>query len=920
MLRLGLRTVLTATLIGLGAAQAAATIAFSRSTLSRQLGSDGPQVIHLADVNEDGIDDLIAVDRGADEFIVFLNPGDGSFGGGDVVPTDAGPVAVTTGDFNRDGNVDILTVNQVAGSVSVFVGDGTGTFDTGGRSDTAVGADVRGVVVFDFDDDAIDDAVVISGSRIYSLRSAGDGTLELLNPEGLRTQSSNGTTFDVAAGEIDDDSTPDIVVSNRDDQQVVVFLSNGDGTFTRGAFLNAGQEPTAVELADVDGDSVDDLLVVDASEDLGSFGLEVYVFLGRGDAGGTFEEPETATAGEEAFALATFDADNDNRVDIVVTNANVAQQEPMSVLCQPSDICNLVIPGTPLEAGIWRPGDFLPSLALPNLAQVAVATGRLNGDELDDIASLGSDRQTIGIFLNTSTAGAQTPQPTTPGGVATPTPTGPTATPTPTNTPRPTATPTPIPTLPLGRCEITLRSSVPSEIDPVAMAVADFDRDGRQDVAVADFSGNRVVVFFSAFDSGITTSEDTCPKLDLTVRQTIRGINAPVDLVAADFDRDRRPDLAVIGRDGVTTLFGPGARSAFVQAPTIAAGSDPREVAVEDFNRDGVPDLIVADAGGTSILFFLGVTDREFPFDLESCPYNIRKQSSRVVATDLNRDARADFVVASEQTNDLSVFLRNPNETLDCTSVDRAFSAVAPIGLSGPPRGILARVFDLTDSVPDLAVGVAGTTAAGQVRVLPGQMSGSTGVRYGSGAALADGGDPLSGPRDIVSGDIDRDARADIVVLDTAGGNDVVVYLGQDDGAFGAPLIPESSGPGEAQAIEVVDLDGDGRDDILVANDDGRIVFFLSSDPPATPTPAPTSTPTLVLSPTPTRSFTPTITMTPTRTRRPTETLTPVPTSTARGVITLSGEGCALEARGPSSAAWPLLWAFGALWLRRSLR
>lgn len=915
MPRLGLRPFLAAAVIGLWAAPATATVSFSASTFTRQLGSGGPQVIHLADVTGDNLDDLLVVDRGSDRLVIYRNQG-GSFGAGDELATDAGPVAVAAGDFDRDGQVDILTVNQVAGSVSVFLGDAGGNF-TEPRRDTAVGADLRGVAVFDFDDDAVDDAVVLSGSRIYSLRSNGDGNLTRLSADGIRTRSSNGSSFAIAAGEIDDNGSIDVVVSNRDDSQLAVFLSNEDGTFTFSpeGLLNVGAEVTGVVVADANDDAVSDLIAVDPAAQIFD---ELRLFLGQ-DGDGVFDAPVSVTANEQPFAIATLDVDNDDKVDLVVTTQ---QASAMTLLCQPSDICNLQFAGEPLEADIWRPGRFEPALSFSGQGQVAVATGRLNNDDLDDIVAVASDQRTIGVFLNTSTAGS-TPVPTSGNATPTPTPTGPTATPTATATPSPTRTPTAIPTVPLGDCTIRLTSSVPANVDPVAIATSDFDLDGRRDLAVADRAGNRVLVYYGAPGTGGTSDTDTCARLDLTRGPAVRNIAAPVDLVAADFDRDSRPDLAVIGSDGLTTLFGAGARGAFVQAAPIAAGSQPNEIAVDDFNRDGIPDLAVADAGATRIQFFLGVADREFPFDAESCPFEIRKRARGIVAADLNRDARADFAIISDQTNDISVFLRDAARDVSCGGIAAAFGALAPINLSGPPRGLVARVFDLADAVPDLAVGVASATAAGQVRLHVGQASGATGVRYGAGTPLADGGDPLSGPLTVGTGDINRDARLDLVVLDTGGGSDVVVYLGQAEGGFGLPLIPLASGAGTAQALEVVDLDGDGRDDIIVANDTGDLAFFLSSDPPATPTPAPTFTATRIQTATPTVPPVATITETPTRTRRPTETPTPIPTSTPRGVITLNGSTCALAPEagdGRSGAAWPLLALVGILVARRRSR
>ncbi len=896
MLRVGLRPLLLAAVFGTLAAQAAATTSFDVSTFDQPVGSDAPQVLHLADVNDDGLDDLFAVDFDGDRVAVYLNDEEGGFADAEFLDTPGGPLAVATGDFDRNGDLDLITANSAAGSISVFLGDGSGTFDGNQRRDTAVATGVRGLVIADFNDDSVDDVAVLTSDRIYFMRSTSDGSFARFNPDNQRTRTSTGSSFAVAGGSIDAGASVDLVVSNRQDSQLAVFLSNEDGTFnfSAGGLLNVGAEASGVIAVDADDDDDVDLIAVDPAAQVFD---EVRVFLNE-DGQGAFADAQSVTANEEPFAIAALDVDGNGKVDLAVTTLT---NNPISLLCQPSSICNLSFTGEPLEAGIWRQGRFEAGLAMGQ-GQVAVVSGTLNDDSLDDLVALGSDLSTIAVFLNTSTAG--TPSPTTPSGNNTPTltPTGPTATPTRTPTPPATATPTSVPTIPLGDCRLELAASSPADVEPSALVTADFDLDGDLDVAVADEPNDRILVYLTSRGSG-SSSGDACSRITLSRAPTIRDVLSPRYLVAADFDRDSRPDLAVLGEEGVSVYFGSrttngGFESAEDFVP-IEAGVDPARMAVADFNRDGTPDLLVSDAGGTSLHMLFGVAGRDDPFDGESCPINVRKRSAQVVVTDLNRDSRPDFAFTSGQSRDLSVFLRDPANEVDCLDVAAAFDALAPIDLGAEPRGLLADAFDLADAVPDLVAARAPATAAGDLRFYVGQPASSgSSVRYGSATTLADGGNPLLAPVDIATGDINRDARLDLVVLDSDSSNNLVVYLGGNDGRFGAPLIPVTTSPdgAEATALTVADVDSDRRADILVAHLDGTLTFFLSSDPPATSTPAPTATPTPIRSETPTQTFTPTITMTPTRTVRATSTQTPVPTETPRGVIRLNGSTCAIAA------------------------
>lgn len=913
MLRFGLRSILAAAVVGSLVAQAQAVTSFAPRTFQLQLSSDGPQVLHLADINDDGLDDLLAVDRDRDRLYLLRSTGDGQFAEPVSLRTPGGPLAVATGDFNGDGDLDIVTVNSIAGSVSVFLGDGSGNFSEGARRDSAVGSAVLGVAVGEFDDDDFEDLAVLGPDNVYMMRSSGNGSFARFSPSSFRTRSSNNTSFAIATADFDNDGLLDLALTNRNDAQVAVFRGTGPGTFTPTGLFNVGSEVTGIAVADFDGDSSEDIVTVDPN--FGALTVEGQLLRSRGDA--TFDDAESFTTVEVAYAVVAFDVDNDGKVDLAITSR---QESQIALLCQPSDVCNFAGGSQALEAGLWRPYAAVSGLGFGQ-TQVAIVAGRLNDDELDDLVVLGSDLRTVGVLLNTSSTGTQP--------IPTPTPTGPTATPTLSPTPFPTLTPTPIPTVPLGDCEIALIGSIPTAVDPVAFAVADFDFDGRRDIAVADRNGNRVIIFYGS--SAGTGASGTCGRFSLVRGQIIAlGAGAlPRDIAVADFDRDSRPDLVVIGTNGLTPLFGPGNQtSEFVRGATLPAGSNPARLAVADFNRDGIPDVVVTDSGGTRIHFFFGVSGRDNPFSGQACPYNISRQSSHVVATDLNRDARPDFVVSSPQTNEVFAYLRNIDRNLTCAALGSSgsanpFTGIAPaISVGGAPRGLRVGNLALEDAIPDIVLAGFPTTDAPHLRVHFGEALG-TGVRFRTTATLRDGGTPLLAPVEIALGDINRDARQDLVVLDSRRQGNVIVYLGGLDGRLDAPLIPVDSlsagAPASrmAQALAVTDVDGDSRDDIIVGHSDGVVTLFLSSDPPPTPTAPPTSTPTPVLSPTPTLSPAPTFTVTPTETARPTPTFTPRDTATPRGVVFVSGDGCGATSnkKTSSAATWPWagLVAFAAL-------
>jgi hypothetical protein len=84
----------------------------------------------------------------------------------------------------------------------------------------------------------------------------------------------------VAVADLDGDTVPDLVTANIFTDTVSVLLGNGDGSFQAAAAYAAGDNPQSVAVADLDGDTVPDLVTANSASN------DVSVLLGNGD--GTF--------------------------------------------------------------------------------------------------------------------------------------------------------------------------------------------------------------------------------------------------------------------------------------------------------------------------------------------------------------------------------------------------------------------------------------------------------------------------------------------------------------------------------------------------------------------------------------------------------------------------------------------------------
>src|SRR5689334_23199814 len=83
----------------------------------------------------------------------------------------------------------------------------------------------------------------------------------------------------------------------------------------------------------------------------------------------------------------------------------------------------------------------------------------------------------------------------------------------------------------------------------------------------------------------------------------------PGNLAVADFNRDRKVDLAVVNAESanVTILLGDG-KGGFAPAPgsPFPAGPHPNDIAAGDFNRDGLLDLAIANHETPEVTLLLG--------------------------------------------------------------------------------------------------------------------------------------------------------------------------------------------------------------------------------------------------------------------------------------------------------------------------
>ena len=334
-----------------------------------------------------------------------------------------------------------------------------------------------------------------------------------------------------AVGDFNGDGKPDVATANYGSNNVTVLLGDGSGRFTAapGSPFGVGSGPFSVAVGDFNGDGKLDLATANNSSS------NVTVLLGDGSGGFTAAPGSPFAVGSGPNSIAAGDFNGDGKLDLATSSPG---SNNVTVLLGNGSGGFTVAPGSPFTVGS-RPA--------------SVAVSDFNGDGKLDLATPNYGSNNVTVLLGNGSGG------------------------------------------------FTAAVGSPFAVGsgPLSAAVADFNGDGKPDLATSNNFSNDVSVLLGDGSGGFTAAAGSPFAV---------GRN-PYSVATGDFDGDGKPDLAAsnYNSNNITVMLGDGS-GGFTAAPgsPFGTGTNPYAVAVGDFNGDGRLDLVTPNYVGGNVTVLLG--------------------------------------------------------------------------------------------------------------------------------------------------------------------------------------------------------------------------------------------------------------------------------------------------------------------------
>ena len=261
------------------------------------------------DLNNDGFKDIITSTTGNNGRLgYYLNQTNATFSAFNQIDAFEFCRGVAIGNFNNDGFVDLVAIGKATNESKIYLSNNGSyssfTLDTNSMI-------LNDVVVADFDQNNLDDIVIIGQHSIDFYRNNGTGSFTKEIILSTSTSSLVLECLDLAIKDLDNDGDIDLIVGET--AGLVIYTNNGNGVFTPNYYSIVPEVIFLVHPIDIDNDGDFDIVCKNGPG-------QVKWFSNNGNGVMTFQA--TLSTIPNLKAISSIDYNNDGFEDLYVSYTN----------------------------------------------------------------------------------------------------------------------------------------------------------------------------------------------------------------------------------------------------------------------------------------------------------------------------------------------------------------------------------------------------------------------------------------------------------------------------------------------------------------------------------------------------------------------------------------------------------------------